>query len=64
MYYYRNGMRVNKANLIEFEGAIYHIGERAKVTTSKTVWISTNASNGLVKQGNYTFGADGKMIVG
>ena len=63
MYYYRNGMRANKANLIEFEGAIYHIGELAVVTTNKTVWISTNASNGLVKQGNYAFGADGKMII-
>jgi len=60
-YYYRlNGRYVENAGLVEYEGAYYYILEDAKAVTDQIHWVEL--TNDLVKEGNYTFGPDGKMI--
>ena len=64
LFFYRNGKRTANAGLIVFEGNYYFIDGSAKAITNATQWVTKSASNGLVSEGSYTFGADGKMIVG
>ena len=60
LYYYRNGRRTANAGLVEMDGDYYYIDGSAKAVKDSTVWISN--TNGLMPQGSYTFGSDGKMI--
>jgi glucan-binding YG repeat protein len=59
-YYCLDGKYVENAGLIEYEGAYYYILDEAKAVTDQTCWVYI--TNGLVEEGNYPFGADGKMI--
>ncbi|MBP3478960.1 MAG: phosphodiester glycosidase family protein [Oscillospiraceae bacterium] len=61
LYYYRNGVRTTSAGLIELDGDYYYIDSSAQAVVSKTVWVSI--TNGLMEEGSYTFGEDGKMIL-
>ena len=61
LYYYRDGKRAGDAGLLLIDGAYYYINGGAKAMTNATVWVSI--TNGLMKEGYYTFGADGKMIM-
>ena len=61
LYYYRDGKRAGDAGLLLIDGAYYYINGGAKAVTNATVWVSI--TNGLMKEGYYTFGADGKMIM-
>ena len=60
-YYYENG-RAKMAGLIEIDGAYYFAkdGEGLCVTGKYYVW----QGNGILPEGNYEFGADGKMLDG
>ena len=61
LYYYKNGMRTSGAGLVEYNGDIYLIGDGAMVTKNITRWV--NRTNGLKPVGEYTFDADGKMVI-
>ncbi len=57
MYYYQNGQRYY-AGLIKIDGALYYVNSKYQVVTGR-YWISK--TNGLMTEGSYTFGEDGKM---
>lgn len=62
LYYYLNG-RPNTAGLIEINGEYYFVnGSNGEVCVneSRYVW----QTNGLIPEGTYEFGADGKMLDG
>ena len=61
LYYYKNGARTANAGLVEYNGDIYLVGDGAMVTKNITRWVSK--TNGLKPAGEYTFDADGKMVV-
>jgi len=61
LYYYAEGKRSGGAGLIEIDGAYYYIDGAAQAVCNQTVWVSK--TNGLWPAGNYTFGADGKMVI-
>ncbi len=61
LYYYQNGKRTANAGLAEYDGHIYLVGEGAKVTKNVTRWVSR--TNGLKPEGEYTFDADGKLVI-
>ena len=61
LYYYKNGMRTAGAGLVEYKGDIYLIGDEAMVTKNVTRWVSR--TNGLKPAGEYTFDAEGKMVI-
>ena len=60
LYYYENGRRAEGAGLVSVNGNYYYVDARGVVTTNKSVTV--NKTNGLVAEGKYTFGADGKMV--
>ena len=59
MFYYKNGVKTY-AGLIEIDGSYYYVKTSGEVIHGKRYWISK--TNGLMKEGSYTFGADGKMV--
>ncbi len=59
LWYYVNG-NLTYAGLIEIEGDYYYVRTSGEVVNNRAYWITT--TNGLMDQGMYTFGADGKMI--
>lgn len=62
-YYYRNGQPVKNAGLVKVGNDYYYAYlADAKVAVNTQIWISNSNSNSLLPQGNYRFGADGKMI--
>ena len=61
LYYYKDGKRTASAGLVEYNGDIYLVGDYAMVTKNITRWV--NRTNGLKPVGEYTFDAEGKMII-
>ena len=59
VYYYVDGIKTY-AGLILVDGDYYYVNSKCKVIRGCTYWISKN--NGYMKNGSYTFDADGKMI--
>ncbi|MBE7058221.1 MAG: hypothetical protein E7387_03865 [Ruminococcaceae bacterium] len=69
-YMYINNERVNRYALIEFEGNFYYVGDYRKVAVNKTIYLTNEYITGYyyadgtpLKEGYYTFGADGKMLI-
>ena len=60
IYYYVDGNRFY-AGLIEIDGDYYYVRTSGQVATNTNYWISK--TNGLMAEGSYEFGADGKMIL-
>lgn len=58
-YYYVNGEIAYGAGLIEWEGDIYYVRSNGQVATGE-YWPTT--LNGLLPEGKYNFGEDGKLI--
>ncbi len=61
LYYYKDGKRVDNAGLVYVDGNYYLISSGAKVICGETRWV--NRTNGLMPAGEYTFGADGRMVL-
>ncbi len=59
LYYYVNGTRGYGLGLILVDGDYYYVRSNAQLAIGQ-YWVTNN--NGLLPQGMYTFGADGKMI--
>lgn len=66
--YYVNNKVTSYAGLIEVDGYYYYINDHGKPVAGKTYYITN--TNGLtfadgtpIKKGNYTFDAEGKMII-
>ncbi len=59
LFYYVNGKVQYGAGLIQFEGAYYYIRSNGQAAVG-SYWVTN--SNGLMPEGFYEFGADGKMI--
>ena len=59
--YYENGKRTANVGLVLVNGEYYYVGSGAIVATSTTMWV--DKTNDLLPAGNYTFGADGQMII-
>ncbi len=60
LWYYVNGT-LTYAGLIEIEGDYYYVKTNGEVVNGRAYWITN--TNGLMNQGLYTFGADGKMVL-
>ena len=60
LYYYEDGIRTY-AGLIEIDGSYYYVKTSGEVIHGRKYWISK--TNGLMKEGIYTFADDGKMIL-
>ena len=62
LYYYLNG-RPNMAGLIKIDGAYYFAnGKNGELCVNETRYVWN--TNGLVPEGTYEFGADGKLLDG
>ncbi len=61
LYFYQDGKRTANAGLAMYNGHIYLVGEGAMVTKNITRWV--NRTNGLKPAGEYTFDAEGKMVI-
>ena len=62
-YYYYEGGVAKQAGLVKLGEDYYLTEANGKVATGR-VYVGTYASNGLIPAGNYTFGADGKLLQG
>ncbi len=60
IFYYKNGKLQYAAGLIEVDGYYYYIRSNGQAAVGN-YWITN--TNGLMEQGIYTFGTDGKMVV-
>lgn len=58
LWYYENGKRTY-AGLIQIDGDYYYVRSSGEVVHGEKYWITK--TNGLLPEGNYTFGDDGKM---
>ena len=61
LYYYQNGKRTVNAGMVMYNGDIYLVGDGAMVTKNVTRWV--NKTNGLKPAGEYTFDAEGKLVI-
>ncbi len=61
LYFYQNGKRTANAGLAVYNGDIYLVGEGAMVTKNVTRYVSR--TNGLKPAGEYTFDAEGKLVI-
>ena len=59
-FYYKNGVLQYCAGLIIIDGDYYYIRSNGQAAVGN-YWITNH--NGLKPQGQYTFGADGKLVV-
>lgn len=60
LYYYVDG-KPTAAGLIEIDGNYYYVkSSNCEVVHGRSYWITL--TNGLLPAGQYTFGADGKMV--
>lgn len=59
LYYYLNGVRAYGAGLILLDGDYYYVRSNGALAIGQ-YWVT--AHNGLLPQGMYTFGEDGKML--
>lgn len=60
LYYYVNDVKTY-AGLILIDGSYYYINSSCKAVTTAHYWVYK--TNGLMPEGYYDFGADGKMII-
>jgi hypothetical protein len=60
LYYYENGVR-KYAGLIYLDGNYYYVRSNGQLAVSTTYWVTKH--NDLLPAANYTFDAEGKMIV-
>ena len=68
-YFYKNGIRQNCYQLVEFEGNYYFINDSHKLAKNVTLYMSEQFISGKtypdgtpMQVGYYDFDADGKMI--
>ena len=59
--FYKDGIRVYKEGLYEYNGDYYYVRSNGLLLTWGT-YVSAEKANGLLPAGNYRFGADGKLI--
>ena len=59
--YFLNGRQTPDAGLVKFKGDYYFIDNAAKAVTNTTMQVTD--TNGLLTEGTYTFGADGKLVL-
>ena len=59
LYYYDGGVRTY-AGLIQIGGSYYYVKTSGEVVHGRKYWITK--TNGLLKEGSYTFADDGKMM--
>ncbi len=65
LYYYENGQlgtRIYNSELVEVDGSIYFVKWSGKVAVNETRVITSANSNGLLANGSYYFGEDGKLV--
>ncbi len=63
-YFYKDGVRQNAYQLVEFEGDYYFINDSHKLAKNKRIYLSQRFVEGTdLKVGYYNFDADGKMII-
>ena len=63
-YFYKNNVRLNAYQLVEFEGNYYFINDSHKLAKSKRIYLSQIFVEGTdLKVGYYDFDADGKLII-
>ena len=60
LYYYKDG-KPYYAGLIQIDGDYYYVRSNGQLVVNRTYWITK--TNDLLPAANYTFGADGKMII-
>ncbi len=58
--FYKNGIRVYKEGLYEFNGDYYYVRSNGLLLTWST-YVTEQKANGLLPAGEYKFGADGKL---
>ena len=57
--FYKNGVRVYEEGLYEYNGDYYYVRSNGLLLT----WdMYITKTNGLMPEGEYKFGADGKMV--
>ena len=62
LYYYVNGLiMTGKPGLIEIDGVIYDVKWSGKVAVNEYRDVTADRSNGLLAEGKYYFGADGRL---
>lgn len=61
LYYYRDG-ELFYAGLIEIDGAYYYVRSNGQLVTNHMYWVTK--TNGLMAEGEYAFGVDGRMVTG
>ena len=63
-YYYQDGAALTNTTglIVKVDGDFYYVTPMGKIKKNFTTWITTVKANGLIKPGEYTFGADGKMV--
>ncbi len=63
-YFYKDNVRLNAYQLVEFEGNYYFINDSHKLAKNKRIYLSLRFVEGTdLKVGYYEFDADGKMII-
>ena len=64
-YYYVNDAvdSTGVAHLVKVDDDIYYVTPMGKIKKNFTAWINSAIANDLVNPGEYTFDADGKMII-
>ena len=69
-FMYINNERVNRYDLVEFDGNYYFVGDYRKVVMNRTIYLTnqfisgkTYADGTPLTEGYYTFDAEGKMVI-
>ena len=69
-YIYKNGILLNRYQLVEFDGNFYFINDGNKIAKNLTLYLSerfvegkTFADGTPIPAGYYKFDAEGKMIL-
>ena len=63
-FFYRDGVRQNCYQLVEYEGSYYFINDGHKYARNCTIYLSAKFLSGTgLKAGYYDFGADGRLNI-
>ena len=60
LFYYEGGVRTHKGLFLK-DGAYYYARTSGELVHGRSYWVTD--TNGLMAQGSYAFGDDGKMVV-